>query len=83
MHKMVQNGGFLTFLFWQMAIAKAGQKLGQGPCTIVHGLWLNFAKNKKERILHFYIFVSVGSVGSVTLSSSNMAAWKWDKVLSF
>ena len=32
-------------------------KLGQSPYTIVHGLWPNFVKNVKERILHFnYIF---------------------------
>ena len=32
------------------------QKLGQSPCTIVHGLGPNFMKNDKERILHFYNF---------------------------
>ena len=35
---------------------KVAQKLGQSPCTIVHGLGPNFMKNDKERILHFYIF---------------------------
>ena len=35
-------------------IFKVAQKLGQRPCTIVEGLWSNFAKNEKERILHFY-----------------------------
>ena len=37
-------------------IFKVAQKLGERPCTIVHGLKPNFAKNKKEKILHFYIF---------------------------
>ena len=37
-------------------IFKVAQKSGQRPCTIVHGLWLNFIKNGKERIFHFYIF---------------------------
>ena len=32
-------------------------KSGQRPCTIiVQGLWSNFIKNVKERILHFYNF---------------------------
>ena len=31
-------------------------KLGQSPCTIVHGLGLNFIKNEKERIVLFYNF---------------------------
>ena len=35
---------------------KVAPKLGQRPCTIVHGLWSNFIKNGKERILHFYNF---------------------------
>ena len=35
---------------------KVAQKLGQSPCTIVHGLGPNFMKNEKERILHFYNF---------------------------
>ena len=35
---------------------KVAQKSGQSPCTIVQGFWPNFAKNEKERILHFYIF---------------------------
>ena len=39
-----------------LQIFKAAPKLGQRHCTIVHGLWPNFAKNEKERILHFYIF---------------------------
>ena len=30
------------------------QKSDQSSCTIVQGLWPNFAKNGKERILHFY-----------------------------
>ena len=30
------------------------QKLGQRPCTIVHGLGPNFIKNEKEGILCFY-----------------------------
>ena len=37
-------------------IFKVAQKSGQSPCTIVHGLWPNFIKNEKERILHFYNF---------------------------
>ena len=32
------------------------KKSGQSPCTIVHGLWPNFMKIEKERILHFYNF---------------------------
>ena len=39
-----------------LQIFKVAQKLGQSPCTIVHGLWPNFMKNDKERILHFYNF---------------------------
>ena len=35
---------------------EVAQKSGQSPCTIVHGLEPNFAKNEKERILHFYNF---------------------------
>ena len=38
-----------------LQIFKVAQKSGQRPCTIVHGLRLNFAKNEKERFLHFYI----------------------------
>ena len=41
-----------------LQIFKVAQKLGQSPCTIVHGLEPNFTKNEKERILHFYYFVS-------------------------
>ena len=37
-------------------IFKVAQKLGQRPCTIVQGLWPNFIKNDKVRILHFYNF---------------------------
>ena len=37
-------------------IFKVAQKSGQRPCTIVQGRWPNFAKNEKERILHFYNF---------------------------
>ena len=37
-------------------IFKVAQKSGQSPCTIVQGHQPNFAKNEKERILHFYIF---------------------------
>ena len=39
-----------------LRIFKVAQKLGQSPCTIVHGLWPNFAENEKERILYFYNF---------------------------
>ena len=39
-----------------LQILKVAQKLGQSPCTIVHGLEPNFIKNEKERILHFYNF---------------------------
>ena len=39
-----------------LRIFKVAQKLGQSPCTIVHGLGPNFMKNEKERILHFYNF---------------------------
>ena len=35
---------------------KVALKSGKSPCTIVHGLGPNFAKNEKLRILHFYIF---------------------------
>ena len=31
-------------------------KPGESPSTIVHGLWPNFMKNGKGRILHFYNF---------------------------
>ena len=41
----------MDFFSW---IFKVAQKSGQKPCTIVQGLWPNFAKNEKERILHFY-----------------------------
>ena len=37
-------------------IFKVALKSVQRPCTIVHGLWPNFIKNEKERILHFYNF---------------------------
>ena len=33
---------------------KVAPKSGQSPCTIVQGLWPNFIKNEKERILRFY-----------------------------
>ena len=39
-----------------LQIFKVAQKSGQRPCTIVQGLWRNFVKNEKERILHFYNF---------------------------
>ena len=40
-----------------LQIFKVALKLGQRPCTIVQGLWPNFIKIEKERILHFnYIF---------------------------
>ena len=39
-----------------LQIFKVAQKSGQRPCTIVQGLGPNFAKNEKERILHFYNF---------------------------
>ena len=39
-----------------LQIVKLAQKSSQSPCTIVHGLWPNFMKIEKERILHFYIF---------------------------
>ena len=39
-----------------LQILKVAPKLGQRPCTIVHGPWPNFIKNGKERILHFYNF---------------------------
>ena len=35
---------------------KVAPKSGKSPCTMVHGLGPNFAKNEKLRILHFYIF---------------------------
>ena len=36
---------------------KVAPKLDKSPCTIyVQGLWPNFNKNDKERILHFYNF---------------------------
>ena len=35
---------------------KVAQKSGQRPCTIVHGLWPNFIKNDKDRILIFIFF---------------------------
>ena len=37
-----------------LRIFKITQKSGKSPCTIVHGLGPNLAKNEKERILHFY-----------------------------
>ena len=37
-----------------LQIFKVAQKSGQRLCTIVQGLWPNFVKNEKERILHFY-----------------------------
>ena len=45
----IKIGFFLQFF-------KVAQKSGQSPCTIVQGLWPNFAKNEKERILHFNNF---------------------------
>ena len=33
---------------------KIAPKLGETPCTIVQGFWPIFAKNEKEKILHFY-----------------------------
>ena len=39
-----------------LEIFKVAPKSDQSPCTIVQGLWPNFAKNEKERILHFYNF---------------------------
>ena len=35
-------------------IFKFAQKSGKTPCTIVQRRWLNFIKNGKVRILHFY-----------------------------
>ena len=40
-----------------LRIFKVAPKSGQSPCTIVQGFWPNFAKNEKERILHFYNFI--------------------------
>ena len=37
-----------------LQIFKVAQKQGQSPCTIVQGVWPNFIKNEKERILDFY-----------------------------
>ena len=42
--------GFLKKFF------KVAPKSGQRPCTIVQGLWPNFIKIEKERILDFYNF---------------------------
>ena len=39
-----------------LRIFKVAPKSGQSPCTIVQGLWPNFMKIEKERILHFYNF---------------------------
>ena len=39
-----------------LQIFKVAQKLGESPCTIVHGLGPNFMKIEKERILHFLNF---------------------------
>ena len=39
-----------------VSIFKLAQKSGQSPCTIVQGLWPNFMKNEKKRILHFNNF---------------------------
>ena len=39
-----------------LQIFKVTPKSGQSPYTIVQGLWPNFTKNEKERILHFYNF---------------------------
>ena len=39
-----------------LRICKVAQKSGQSPCTIVHGLWPNFIKNEKDKILHFNNF---------------------------
>ena len=39
-----------------LRIFKVAPKSGQSPCTIVQGFWPNFAKNEKERILHFKFF---------------------------
>ena len=38
------------------SIFKVTPKLGQRPCTIVHGLWPNFMKNGNGRIPFFIIF---------------------------
>ena len=39
-----------------LKILKVSPKSGQGPCTVVQGLWPNFAKNEKEKIFYLYIF---------------------------
>ena len=39
-----------------LRIFTVAQKSGQSPCTIVQGVWPNFIKNGKMRILHFYNF---------------------------
>ena len=51
---MVITSKWATCNFWSVQIFKVAQKSGQRPCTIVQGLWSNFAKNEKERILNFY-----------------------------
>ena len=46
----IKFGYFTNFL----RIFKVAQKSDQRHCTIVQGLWSNFVKNEKERILNFY-----------------------------
>ena len=50
---------FISIKIGFSKIFKVAQKSGQRPCTIcttVQGLWPNFIKNDKVRILHFYNF---------------------------
>ena len=51
-----RNFELIPIKFGFLRIFKVAQKSGQSPCTIVQGLWPNFTKNEKERILHFYNF---------------------------
>ena len=37
-----------------LQIFKVAPKSGKSPCTIVHGLWPNFAKNEIKTILYIY-----------------------------
>ena len=53
---LCRNFQLIPINFEFFMIFNIAKKSGPSPCTIVHGLWPNFAKNEKERILHFNNF---------------------------
>ena len=53
---LCRNFELIPIKFGFLKNFKFAPKSDQRHCTIVQGLWPNFIKNGKERILHFYNF---------------------------